>query len=98
RVHHPGAVDLRDAGNTELGDPYIVVEMLEGRTLEGLVAARGALQVHEACTLVHQIANVLAAAHEAGVRHGAVRPDNVLVVRDAWGVERAKLIHWEAAT
>jgi uncharacterized protein (TIGR02266 family) len=98
RVHHPGAVDLRDAGNTELGDPYIVVEMLEGRTLEGLVAARGGLPLDDACSIVHQIALVLAAAHEAGVRHGAVRPDNVLVIRDAWGTERAKLIHWEAAT
>ncbi len=98
RVHHPGAVDLRDAGMTELGDPYIVVEMLEGRTLEGLVAARGALPMDDACSIIHQIAHVLAAAHEAGVRHGAVRPDNVLVVRDAWGIERAKLIHWEAAT
>lgn len=98
RVHHPGAVDLRDAGNTELGDPYIIVEMLEGRTLEGLVAARGALSVETACALIHQIALVLSAAHDAGVRHGAVRPDNVLIVRDVWGVERAKLIQWEAAT
>ncbi|MBX3224808.1 MAG: PilZ domain-containing protein [Labilithrix sp.] len=95
--NHPGSVDLRDAGTTELGDPYIVVEMLEGRTLEGLVAARGALPPAAACSLVRQIADVLVAAHEACVRHGEVRPDNVLVVRDAWGVERAKLVNWEAA-
>lgn len=95
--NHPGSVDLRDAGTTESGDPYIVVEMLEGRTLEGLVAARGALPLAAACSLIRQIADVLAAAHEACVRHGEVRPDNVLVVRDAWGVERAKLVNWEAA-
>lgn len=98
RIHHPGAVDLRDAGNTELGDPYIVVEMLEGRTLEGLVAARGALLPDEATSVVNQIGQVLAAAHDVGVLHGVVRPDNVLVVRDAWGVERVKLVHWESAT
>ena len=95
--HHPGAVDLRDAGTTESGDPYIVVEMLEGRTLEGLVAARGALPPAEACALIRQVADVLVAAHEACVRHGEVRPENVLVVRDAWGIERAKLVNWEAA-
>jgi hypothetical protein len=98
RVHHPGAVDLRDAGNTELGDPYVIVEMLEGRTLEGLGAARGGLPPEQASTLVHRIAEVLAAVHDAGVRHGAVRPDNVLIVRSPWGVERAKLIQWESAT
>jgi uncharacterized protein (TIGR02266 family) len=97
RIQHPGAVDLRDAGITELGDPYVVVEMLEGRTLEGLVAARGALQHEEACTLVRQIAEVLVAAHEANVRHGEVRPENIIIVRDAWGVERARLGHWESA-
>lgn len=95
--NHPGAVDLRDAGTTASGDPYIVVEMLEGRTLEGLVAARGALPPAEACALIRQIADVLVAAHDAYVRHGEVRPENVLVVRDAWGVERAKLVNWEAA-
>jgi hypothetical protein len=95
---HPGAVDLRDAGSTNYGDPYVVLEMLEGRTLEGLVAARGALPMADACAVIRQIADVLVAAHEANVRHGDVRPENVLVVRDAWGAERAKLINWEAAT
>jgi Type II secretion system (T2SS), protein E, N-terminal domain/Protein kinase domain/PilZ domain len=96
--HHPGAVDLRDAGTSDLGDPYIVVEMLEGRTLEGLVAARGALPTAEACAVIRQIADVLAVAHDANVRHGEVKPENVLIVRDAWGVERAKLVNWESAT
>ncbi len=96
--NHPGAVDLRDAGTTASGDPYVVVEMLEGRTLEGLVAARGALPAPEACAVIRQIAEVLVAAHDACVRHGEVRPENVLVVRDPWGIERAKLVNWEAAT
>jgi|GEM_PF-628601 len=95
---HPGAVDLRDAGTTESGDPYVVVEMLEGRTLEGLVAARGALPPAEACTVIRQVAEVLVAAHDANVRNGEVRPENVLVVRDPWGIERAKLVNWEAAS
>ena len=95
--NHPGAVDLRDAGTTASGDPYVVVEMLEGRTLEGLVAARGALPAPEACAIIRQIAEVLVAAHGACVRHGEVRPENVLVVRDPWGIERAKLVNWEAA-
>ena len=49
RITHPGAVELRDAGTTELGDPYIVLEPLEGRTLDGLVAARTKLLPDDAC-------------------------------------------------
>src|SRR5262249_47502511 len=45
-----------------------------------------------------QIADVLSTAHQAGVLHHEVRPENVLVVRDPWGVERVKLTHWESAT
>ena len=97
RVHHPGALELRDAGNTDLGDPYIVVESVEGKTLEGLVAARGQLEPSEAFALVRQVAEILASAHENGVRHGEVRPDNVIIVVDAWGVERVKLVGWESA-
>ena len=98
RFQHPGAVELRDAGHTELGDPFVVVEMLEGRTLEGLVAARGALDPREACVIIRHVAEVLVTAHDAGVLHHEVRPENVVVFRDAWGGERTKLVHWESAT
>lgn len=97
-VHHPAAVDLRDAGKTELGDPYVVVELVEGRTVEGLVAARERLPPSDVCSVFHQVADCLAAAHAAGVAHRDVRPENVVVVRDGYGTERAKLIDWESAT
>jgi hypothetical protein len=98
KVHHPGALEMRDAGMTELGDPFIVVESVEGKTLEGLVAARGALDPTEALSLVRQVAEVLASAHEVGVSHEAVRAEHVIVWRDPWGVERVKLVYWESAS
>lgn len=98
KVHHPGALEMRDAGMTELGDPFIVVESVEGKTLEGLVAARGALESMEALSLIRQLAEVLAAAHEVGVTHEAVRPEHVIVWRDPWGTERVKLVYWESAS
>lgn len=97
RIAHPGALDLRDAGTTERGDPYIVVEAVEGKTLEGVLAARGRISVADAMSIVLQVANVLAAAHDAGVTHGDVRPENVVVMRDGYGVERAKLVGWQSA-
>lgn len=97
RVVHPGVVDLRDAGTTDLGDPYVVLEPLEGRTLEGLVAARGRLAPSDATAIAIGVADVLAAAHGASVFHGAVRPEHVVVVRDDRGLERTKLTGWEQA-
>ena len=97
RVHHPAAVDLRDAGKTDLGDPFIVVELVEGRTMEGLVAARERLPSWDVCSVYHQIADCLCAAHTGGVTHGAVKPEHVVVIRDGYGSERAKLINWESA-
>lgn len=97
RVQHPAAVDLFDGGNTELGDPYIVLELVEGRTVEGLVTARERLSPAEASSIFHQVADCLVAAHAAGVTHGAVRPESVVLVRDGYGIERAKLVDWESA-
>jgi hypothetical protein len=98
RITHPGAVELRDAGTTELGDPYVVLEPLEGRTLDGLVAARTKLVPDDACAVVLQLADVLAAAHAAGVVHRRVVPENVVVARDGYGVERVRLTCWGHAT
>lgn len=98
RVHHPAAVDLRDAGKTELGDPFIVVELVEGRTIEGLTAARERLPSWDVCSIFHQVADCLASSHAAGVTHGDVRPENVVVIRDGYGTERAKLVNWESAS
>ncbi|HEY8080127.1 MAG TPA: PilZ domain-containing protein [Labilithrix sp.] len=97
RVVHPGAVDLKDAGATERGDPYVVVELLEGKTLEGLLAARGRIPAPDACSVLLQIADVLSAAHDVNVMHNDVRPENIVVAADAFGVERAKLSGWQSA-
>ncbi|MBS2014885.1 MAG: PilZ domain-containing protein [Deltaproteobacteria bacterium] len=98
RITHPGAPELRDAGITELGDPYIVIEPLEGRTLDGLVAARGRLEPAEACRVALQLAEVLASAHGMGVLHNDVVAEKVLIARDGYGVERVRLVGWNKAS
>lgn len=98
RVTHPGAPELHDAGITELGDPYIVIEPLEGRTLDGLVAARGKLDPDEACRVATQLADVLVNAHGMGVLHNDVVAEKVLVTRDGYGLERVRLVGWNKAS
>jgi len=78
RVQGPGIVEFRDAG--EVGDQlFIVMEFLEGRTLGGLLAARGRFEIGDAIDLCSRIAQVLARCHALGVVHRDVKPLNVQV-------------------
>ena len=98
RITHPGALELRDAGTTELGDPYVVLEQLEGRSLDGLVAAKAKLNLDSVCAVVVQVADVLAAAHAAGVVHRHVVLENIVIARDGYGLEQVKLVGWGRAS
>ena len=98
RISHPGAHELRDAGTTELGDPYVVLEQLEGRSLDGLVAAKAKLGPDDVCAVVVQVADVLAAAHAAGVVHRHVVAENIVIARDGYGLEQVKLVGWGRAS
>ncbi len=58
---------------------FIVMEYVEGRTLEDIIGTEGALDVHRALDLICQICNAVDHAHEAGVLHRDLRPGNMLV-------------------
>ncbi|MFO0685054.1 MAG: serine/threonine-protein kinase [Sandaracinus sp.] len=78
RIHHPNIVDVTDFGTTAEGYPFLVMERLEGETLEERIA-QGPLPVSLAVELHVQLLDALAAAHGAGVLHRDVKPANVLV-------------------
>ena len=96
-IRHPGVVDILDGGITVEGAPYIVMDMLNGRTLEGLVASRGRLPVAEAVGMTLQLCDALTAVHAAGVVHRDVKPSNVVLVREPDGAERFKLVDFGVA-
>jgi serine/threonine protein kinase len=79
-VRHPAVVDVVDAGEWE-GLPYLAMELLEGRSLSSLIAARGRLTPDAVIKIGTELAAGLAAAHAAGVIHRDVKPDNVLITR-----------------
>jgi Tol biopolymer transport system component len=79
-LNHPNILGVFDTGVHE-GRPYIVFELLEGETLRARMAG-GRLSVRQAIAYAVQTANALAAAHEAGVIHRDLKPDNLFITRD----------------
>src|SRR4051812_46807673 len=94
RLSHPNVVSVFDAGE-DGGRPYIVMEYVEGENLAELLARRGRLPPDEAHGLAAQAARGLAHAHEAGLVHRDVKPQNLILRRDGtvkiadFGIARA---------
>jgi serine/threonine-protein kinase len=84
RISHPGAVSVFDVGSFE-GGVYLVMEYLRGETLSARLAREGRLPVDRILDIGIQLALTLAAAHEAGVIHRDLKPDNVHLVPDSSG-------------
>ena len=78
RIRHPGVVALLDAGERE-GLPFLVMEWVEGESLEARLRREGPLDPRQAASLVRHLALALAHCHAQGVLHRDLKPDNVLL-------------------
>jgi serine/threonine protein kinase/tetratricopeptide (TPR) repeat protein len=82
-VKHPGVVLVVDDDVAEDGSAFLVMELLDGETVEYLSESFGnKLPTSVAVAIVHQLLDVLAAAHAAGVVHRDIKPANLFVTRD----------------
>jgi serine/threonine-protein kinase len=81
QLMHPNTVEIYDFGRTKDGQPYYVMEYLEGVTLSELVAETGALPPGRAVHVLRQVAAALREAHLRGLVHRDVKPDNVMLCR-----------------
>ncbi len=79
-VHHPNVVHTFDRGMLPDGMPYLVMELLEGRTLGERLREEEALSVRAALMVAAQVLSALAAAHAHDVIHRDLKPDNVFLV------------------
>ncbi|HTR51413.1 MAG TPA: serine/threonine-protein kinase, partial [Kofleriaceae bacterium] len=97
-IADPGIVQVFDFGYED-GNVFIVMELLEGETLERRVRRLGRLQPAHALRLARQLALSLYAAHERGVIHRDLKPENVIIVTDheAATGERTKILDFGIA-
>jgi eukaryotic-like serine/threonine-protein kinase len=98
QLSHPNIVTVIDRGEQD-GRQFIVFEYCEGENLKALIARKGPLPVREAVELALQIARALGFAHEHGLVHRDVKPQNVLLNGDGetkvtdFGIARSLDVH-----
>ena len=94
-----GVVQVFDFGHAPDGCAYIVMELLDGESLDDRLRRTGPLPARIALRIARQIATSLAAAHARGIIHRDLKPENIFLVRDAEAMdgERPKILDFGIA-
>lgn len=92
RLHHPNVCRILDTGTTSDGTPYLVLERLVGETLADRLRRKRRLAPGMAVAMITQVLAALQAAHDAGILHRDVKPQNVFLVEGNNVVPKVKLL------
>ena len=95
-LDHPNVVNVFDSGEDDSGDAYIAMELLEGESLAARLD-RGLLDAGEALDMVLPIMDALRVAHEQGIVHRDVKPENVFLQEVEGGAPVPKLLDFGVA-
>src|SRR3954468_13967409 len=90
RVKHPNIAEVYGAGEQD-GNLWLAMRYLEGTDLASIIRRGGPLQPRQALSITGQVAAALDEEHKAGLRHGDIKPANVMIASDD-GTERAYVI------
>jgi serine/threonine protein kinase len=98
-IRHPNIIEVLDAGGTADGAHYILLEFLEGVSLQKRLADVGRLALPQVLDIASQAGSALAAAHAAGIVHRDLKPENLFLVPDASAPdgERVKVLDFGIA-
>jgi serine/threonine-protein kinase len=98
RLDHPAIVRVFDFGRTDHGDPFIVMELLHGESLADTLARDSRMTGVQAVRAMLPIADALASAHDKGVVHRDVKPENVILSATEDGRSQPKLLDFGIAS
>lgn len=96
-ITHPNVVEITDFGMTPEGQPFFVMEYLQGRDLAQVVAEDGPLPWKRARPILLQLCHALQAAHEQGIVHRDMKPGNVVLVKRGNTPEHVKVLDFGIA-
>jgi serine/threonine protein kinase len=93
---HPNVLRVLDHGRNDMGDPYVVTEHVEGRVLADHISDLE-IDLNGVCHIASQIAMVLGSAHELGIFHRGLTPDEILLCQVGADKERVKVLDFGLA-
>ena len=98
-IRHPNIIEVFDAGLTPEGAPYILMEFLEGVSLQKRLADKGRLGLELVLDIARQAGSALGAAHAAGIVHRDLKPENLFLMPDPNlpGAVRVKILDFGIA-
>jgi serine/threonine protein kinase len=96
RLDHPSSVKMFNSGETEDGTLWLAMEFLEGETLDKRIRGRGSLSPDALLEVFRPICEVLEEAHEKGITHRDLKPDNIMLLPRR-GKELIKLLDFGIA-
>jgi serine/threonine protein kinase len=96
RIDHPGIVGIIDAGELPKGEPFIVMQYVEGVTLRSAMTPEG-MNLERIGEILKQVGRALTAAHSRGIFHRDLKPDNIMVQDLGHGEEQVKIIDFGIA-
>jgi len=96
-IGHANIVDVQDVGVEDDGSVFIVMELLDGKTLDQLLNEKGPLHPALATKIILGVLTGLHAAHRKGIVHRDLKPENVVISVDSHGREVIKLLDFGIA-
>ncbi len=97
QIQNEHVVEILDFGQLPSGQPYIIMEWLEGRSLAQLLALEGPLDLGRSLHILRQTAHAIEAAHGQGVVHRDLKPDNIYLIARRGDPDFVKLLDFGIA-
>jgi serine/threonine protein kinase len=96
RIDHPSIVSVLDSGQSSDGNPYIIMQYVDGVSLRSQITSEG-MDFGRAANIVRQIGRALTAAHDRGIFHRDLKPENIMLQKIDDGDEQVKIIDFGIA-
>ena len=96
-LSHPNVVTVHDFGLTAAGQPYFIMDCLEGRSLAEMLDEKHSLNLQEAVDIFTQSCDGLDHAHRKGIIHRDVKPSNLIIIKQDDGYNLVKLVDFGIA-
>jgi LPXTG-motif cell wall-anchored protein len=93
-LNHPNIASVFDSGELPEGNTFIVSEFVEGELISEILRQTGQFNVHRTARIIRQTSYALSEAHQNGILHRNLKPENIVLTISEAGIEQVKLMNF----